>query len=130
MRSSETRLCRLVPFPNVAGGLAGRQLLDGLVFDGVRGGPALDVDALAEALSALSRLAWNHCGRLAELDVNPVFVRPKGQGIVAADALVVLGWRLKGQGTVTNVRAVRAARAVPVEDTIDEVFLEVLGIKY
>lgn len=60
------------------------------LFDGVRGGPALDVDALAEAVSALSRLAWNHRGRLAELDVNPLFVRPKGQGIVAADALVVL----------------------------------------
>lgn len=60
------------------------------LFDGVRGGPPLDVDALAEALSALSRLAWDHRARLAELDVNPLFVRPKGQGIVAADALVVL----------------------------------------
>ncbi len=60
------------------------------LFDGVRGGPALDVEALAEALSALSRLAWDQRDRLAELDVNPLFVRPKGQGIVAADALVVL----------------------------------------
>ena len=28
--------------------------------------------------------------RLKELDINPVFVRPAGQGVVAADALVVL----------------------------------------
>jgi hypothetical protein len=28
--------------------------------------------------------------RLEELDINPVFVRPVGQGVAAADALVVL----------------------------------------
>jgi hypothetical protein len=28
--------------------------------------------------------------RLKELDINPVFVGPPGQGVVAADALLVL----------------------------------------
>jgi len=28
--------------------------------------------------------------RLKEMDINPLFVRPKGEGVVAADALVVL----------------------------------------
>ncbi|MDB5904396.1 MAG: hypothetical protein JWM26_3274, partial [Betaproteobacteria bacterium] len=28
--------------------------------------------------------------RIAEIDVNPLFVRPVGGGVVAADALVVL----------------------------------------
>ena len=60
------------------------------LFDGVRGGDALDLDALAEALAALSRLAWDCRDRIQELDVNPLFVRPRGQGVVAADALVVL----------------------------------------
>jgi len=57
---------------------------------GYRGGPALDVDALAEALSRLSLLAADHADRIAEIDVNPLFVRPVGAGVVAADALVVL----------------------------------------
>jgi acetyltransferase len=57
---------------------------------GYRGGPALDVDALAEALSRLSLLIADHADRIAEIDVNPLFVRPAGQGVLAADALVVL----------------------------------------
>lgn len=57
---------------------------------GYRGQPALDVDALAEALSRLSRLMADHAERIAEIDVNPMFVRPAGQGVVAADALIVL----------------------------------------
>jgi acyl-CoA synthetase (NDP forming) len=60
---------------------------------GYRGGPALDVDALADALSRLSHLIADHSDRIAEIDVNPLFVRPAGQGVLAADALVVL----KGQ---------------------------------
>ena len=57
---------------------------------GYRGKPALDVDALADALSRLSCLIADHKDRIAEIDVNPVFVRPAGQGVCAADALVVL----------------------------------------
>ena len=60
------------------------------LLNGVRGGPPLDVDALADALQALSRLAAEHADRISEIDVNPLFVRPVGQGVVAADALVVL----------------------------------------
>jgi acetyltransferase len=57
---------------------------------GFRGQPALDVDALADALSRLSWLITDHADRIAEIDINPLFVRPAGQGVVAADALVVL----------------------------------------
>ena len=57
---------------------------------GYRGSPALDVDALADALSRLSLMAADHAGRIAEIDVNPLFVRPAGEGVLAADALVVL----------------------------------------
>jgi acetyltransferase len=60
------------------------------VFAGVRGQPARDVDALAAALVAVSGFAWTMRERLAELDLNPVLVRPRGKGVVAADALVVL----------------------------------------
>jgi acyl-CoA synthetase (NDP forming) len=57
---------------------------------GYRGSAALDVDALADALSRLSLLVADHAGEIAEIDVNPLFVRPKGGGVIAADALVVI----------------------------------------
>lgn len=60
------------------------------LLQGYRGSPALDVDALAEALSRVSLLIADHAERIAEIDVNPLFVRPRGEGVLAADALVVL----------------------------------------
>lgn len=55
---------------------------------GHRGSTPLAVDALADALSRVSLLAADHAGRIAEIDVNPLFVSAKG--VVAADALIVL----------------------------------------
>ena len=60
------------------------------LFDGYRGKPAADKEALAAALVAVSQMATALAGRLEELDINPVFVRQAGQGVVAADALIVL----------------------------------------
>jgi acyl-CoA synthetase (NDP forming) len=57
---------------------------------GYRGKPALDVEALAQTLSRVSLLVSDHADRVAELDINPLFVRPAGQGVVAADALMIL----------------------------------------
>jgi acyl-CoA synthetase (NDP forming) len=58
------------------------------LFGAFRGRGALDVDALAEAIARVSVLAAQQ-ERIAELDINPLFVRPRGQGVVAADALIV-----------------------------------------
>jgi acyl-CoA synthetase (NDP forming) len=60
------------------------------LFDGVRGGAPLDVDALADALARVSALAWQMRDDIAEMDINPLLVLPKGQGVIAADALVVM----------------------------------------
>ena len=60
------------------------------LFDGMRGRPACDVEALANILVRVSELAWQMRDRLAELDINPLIVRPQGAGVVAADALIVL----------------------------------------
>jgi len=55
---------------------------------GYRGRPAGDLDALAHAIVALSRLADD--ASIAEAEINPLIVRPAGQGVVAVDALVKL----------------------------------------
>ena len=59
------------------------------LLSGFRGAPAADVDALAEALVSVSRMAAQLEGSLGELDINPLMVLPAGQGVKAADALVV-----------------------------------------
>jgi acyl-CoA synthetase (NDP forming) len=64
--------------------LNGRALLDAQ-----RGAPAADVDALAELMVRLSRFAADHAGTIAEIDLNPVFVHPAGQGVTVADALII-----------------------------------------
>ncbi len=56
---------------------------------GFRGKPAGDLDALARALVALSQLA-THEPAVAEAEINPLIVKPKGEGVVAVDALVKL----------------------------------------
>jgi acetyltransferase len=58
------------------------------LFDGYRGTPAADKEALAGALVAVSQMAAALASRLKEVDINPVFVGP--HSVMAADALVVL----------------------------------------
>jgi succinyl-CoA synthetase beta subunit len=58
------------------------------LLQGYRGKPACDIDALADVLARLSLLAADHQDRIAEIDINPLFVN--ANGVMAADALVVL----------------------------------------
>ncbi len=58
------------------------------LFDGHRGAPPADKEALANALVAASQMATALKDRLKEADINPLFVGPSGA--VAADALIVL----------------------------------------
>ena len=63
---------------------------------GSRGRPAGDVSALVDVVMNLQRLALEVGDEIAELDINPVIVRPAGQGVVAVDALVVPARGLAG----------------------------------
>ena len=54
------------------------------LLDGARGRPRLAVDALADAIVAVSRLAQALGPRLAELDLNPLLVQENG--VIALDA--------------------------------------------
>ncbi|MGE5522526.1 MAG: acetate--CoA ligase family protein [Rhodospirillaceae bacterium] len=54
---------------------------------GYRGLPRGDRKALAEAIAACSQLA--HVAGIAEAEINPLLVKPEGQGVVAVDGLIV-----------------------------------------
>ena len=56
---------------------------------GFRGRPPADVDALHRCLEALADYAWADRAAVAELDVNPIKVLPRGRGCVVVDALIV-----------------------------------------
>jgi acetyltransferase len=60
------------------------------LLEGFRGRPAADLEALADTLVRVSYLAMHLEGHLAELDINPLMVLPRGRGVKAVDALVVL----------------------------------------
>ena len=57
---------------------------------GYRGRPAGDTEALLDAVLAVLEYAQANAGRLLELDVNPVLVLPRGQGVLAVDAMIRL----------------------------------------
>ncbi|MDR6522416.1 acyl-CoA synthetase (NDP forming) [Variovorax paradoxus] len=60
------------------------------LLDGFRGRPKADVEALVDAIVAFSAMAARLGERLVEAEINPVFVLPQGQGVRAADGVVVL----------------------------------------
>ena len=55
---------------------------------GFRGQPAVDVAAVARTVALVGRLMLTE-PRIAEIDLNPVFVHPAGEGLTAVDALIV-----------------------------------------
>jgi acetyltransferase len=61
------------------------ELQSSQIFNGVRGKPALDKDALIETLVSVSRLVEEH-PEIQELDINPLVVFPQGEGVMALDA--------------------------------------------
>lgn len=60
------------------------------LLDGFRGRKPVDVDAAALAASNLSHLAAGLGSRLVELDINPLLVGERGQGVIAVDSRATL----------------------------------------
>lgn len=60
------------------------------LLQGYRGRPEGDFEAVLDAVMAVSDFALDHWDSVTELDVNPLMVRPKGKGVIAADALIML----------------------------------------
>ena len=79
---------RMAPVtPSVA-----REMIDEIkgsaVLKGARGAEPCDLDALADAIVRVSAMAVDLENQMAELDINPLFVLPEGQGVKAGDALI------------------------------------------
>ena len=60
-----------------------------VLLEGFRGAPPCDVEALIDCCLRFSAFVVATRGRIAAIDLNPVFVRPRGQGVRIADALIV-----------------------------------------
>jgi acyl-CoA synthetase (NDP forming) len=80
---------RVAPFDEAEAHRMMREIRAFKVLEGLRGAPPSDIDALAKALAALSRFAAAHRDQIVSLEANPFLVRPKGQGAVALDAVVI-----------------------------------------
>ena len=59
------------------------------VFGSYRGMPPGDTRALADLMVKLSQFAFDHADDIAEVDLNPVIVLGKGDGVTVVDALIV-----------------------------------------
>jgi acetate---CoA ligase (ADP-forming) len=83
------------------------KLKSSVLFRGFRGGPKLDMEALAEIVVKLGELVVANPA-IREVDINPVIVYPMNKGAVALDALIITAYpnpqfpRCSGRTTKTH----------------------------
>lgn len=80
----------LLPITREAASTAVLSLKGSALLRGFRGRPEGDLEAVVDAIMAVADFAMDHWDSVTELDINPLMVRPKGKGAVAADALIQL----------------------------------------
>jgi len=80
---------RLAPFGRDDALAMIREIKGYALLQGARGAPACDIDALADALAALSRFAHARRADFRSVEINPLLALPEGQGVVALDAVVI-----------------------------------------
>jgi succinyl-CoA synthetase beta subunit len=66
-----------------------RKLRSAKLLAGFRGAPPADIDGVAQVVTAIGRLMQT-VPELTEIDVNPLMVHAKGQGVTALDVLIVI----------------------------------------
>lgn len=80
---------RLAPFEHEEARAMMNEIRAAGVLRGVRGAPPCDTEAVADALVALSQLAYEHRDTISQIDVNPLLALPSGEGAMAVDAVIV-----------------------------------------
>jgi acyl-CoA synthetase (NDP forming) len=81
---------RLAPLTHAHAEAMIAELKSAPLLDGFRGRPEADVAALADAIVAFSNMIAAIGDQLAEAEINPLFVLPRGRGVVAGDGVVVV----------------------------------------
>ena len=59
------------------------------LLNGYRGSAKCDLKVLCQTIAGVSQFASENKDHLKELDINPLFVYPEGEGVGVADALIV-----------------------------------------
>jgi acetyltransferase len=80
---------RLIPIRELSARNMIKSIRAAKVFEGFRGAPPADTDAIAECLERLSQLV-DDFPEISELDINPLIVHEQGMGAHVADARIVL----------------------------------------
>ncbi|WP_085993072.1 acetate--CoA ligase family protein [Oceanobacillus senegalensis] len=71
------------------------------LLEGVRGEKEKDVEKLTEVIVKISQFASQNRGKIKEMDINPLMVLEKGEGVIALDGVIV--WKESTTSTVTSV---------------------------
>jgi acyl-CoA synthetase (NDP forming) len=79
---------RMLPISRSEAEAMVREIRTFALLDGARGQPKADVDVLVDTILKLAALAQDLGEYISGIDINPLFVKPAGQGVVAADALI------------------------------------------
>ena len=58
---------------------------------GYRGRPPGDAAALKKTIAGLAQFYLDHRAKIADIEINPLIVRPEGEGVCAVDVRVI--WR-------------------------------------
>jgi len=74
------------------------EVRSGALLQGARGRPQADVEALVDVLMKVSDFVGRHADAIDEIDLNPVWIGPEGQGAYVLDAVIV-GRELNDEAT-------------------------------
>ncbi len=80
---------RLAPFGRRQALSMIREIKGYALLQGARGTPPCDIEALADALVALSRFAYARRNDFSSVEINPLLALPEGSGALALDAVLI-----------------------------------------
>jgi acetyltransferase len=80
---------RVAPFTRLDAQAMLKEIRSKALLEGVRGKPAIDKEAIVDTLLRMGQLVQEF-PEIAEFDINPLIVYPKGQGAIAIDMRLVL----------------------------------------
>jgi acetyltransferase len=81
---------RIAPLSQSDAGQMIKEIKGYRILEGIRGRKAADIEAVADVLLRISRLALDWKDTISEIDINPLIVFDEGHGVKAADALIVM----------------------------------------